>query len=392
VALGAARGPRDAFGGTRGAGSGGLMRIVYVSTIDHGGPVSHVLDLAPRIAARDHDVHVICANDAIAARFRALGLGATPVPVRSKWDARGGSDFWALVAGADVVHTQDRRAGLFGRVLARARSIPVVHTYHGLPEEIAVELGDDAYRDPTVHPARRAWLRYGYLRIEAMLAYLGVVVTPSHAMARYLIGAGVPRGRIRVIPSGADVVREEPPPTRHDPAIVIAMGNLEVWKGVDVLLEACARLPLAARVELYGDGAARASLEAQAARLGVDARFHGHVRGSRDALLDADVLALPSRADNLPVTVLEAMAAAVPVVASRVGGVPELVDDGVTGMLVARDDVNGLAAALTKVLSDDALRVSMGRAGAARVRALFSADDVTDRFLDLYAERCASSR
>jgi glycosyltransferase involved in cell wall biosynthesis len=373
------------------------MRVVYVSTLARGGPVSHLLDLAPRVAALGVDVRVACADGGVAGAFRARGVDAVPLssPVRSKWDVRGASALWPLLADADVVHTHDRRAGLFARVLGRARGAAVVHTYHGLPEEIAVELGrDDGYRDPSVSALRRAWLRGGYLRIEGALAMLGVVVVPSAAMAAYLAAAGVPRARLRVIASGIDVVRAEPG-GRHDPPVVATMANLERWKGVDVLLDACALVARERRlrVDVYGDGDERGALEAQAARLGVDVTFLGHVVGARDRLVvDADVVVVPSRAENLPVAALEAMAAALPVVATRVGGVPELVDDGVTGFVVPPDDAPAMAAAIGKVLADDDLRVAMGRSGAARVASRFSADGTARALVDLYEQRCASSR
>jgi glycosyltransferase involved in cell wall biosynthesis len=357
------------------------MRVVYVSTLKRGGPVSHMEALAARVAGLGVDVRVVRPSDAA---------------VRSKWDVRGALALWPALAGADVVHTHDRRAGLFARVIGRARRATVVHTYHGLPEEIAVELGrDPGYRDPAVPPLRRAWLRYGYLRIEAALALLGAVVVPSEAMASYLAGAGVPRSRLRVIPSGVDVVRAVPPASRHDPAVVAVMANLEPWKGVDVLLAACAQLPPGAKVhvDVYGDGSARGALERRAQQLGVDVTFHGHVPGAPARVLEtADVVVVPSRAENLPMAALEAMAAALPVVGTRVGGVPELVEDGVTGFVVPPDDAPAMAAAIAKILADDSLRVAMGKAGAARVADRFSGDGAARRHVVLYEELCASSR
>jgi len=367
------------------------MRVIYVSTLEHGGPVSHMHALAERVSALGVDVRIVGPHD---------------VGVRSKWDVRGALGLWPLLAGADVVHTHDRRAGLFARVLAKARGAKVVHTYHGLPEEIAVELGrDDGYRDPSVSPLRRTWLRGGYLRIEAALALLGAVVVPSEAMASYLAACGVPRSRLRVIPSGVDVVRAAPSPTLHDPPVVAVMANLERWKGVDVLLDACGTHLHAGRthlhaggmhVDVYGDGRERDALEAQAARLGsagVDVTFHGHVPGARERVAaTADVVVVPSRAENLPMAALEAMAAALPVVGTRVGGMPELVEDGVTGIVVPPDDPGAMAAAIDKVLSDDTLRVAMGTAGAARVAARFSAGGVARQLVDLYEELCGTAR
>lgn len=366
------------------------LRVVYVSTLEHGGPVSYVLDLAPRVATAGADVRVVAASEQAAARFRRAGLTASAVPVRSKWDLRGALDLWPALAGAQVVHTQDRRAGLFARPVGRLRGARVVHTYHGLPEDIAVRVGR-AGPPPGPPPSRlrRLWLFGGYLRIESALALLGAVVAPSVAMAEFLAAAGLPRRRVHVLASGIDVRRSVPPPA-HEPPVVATVANLERWKGIDLLVEAVAGLGV--RLEVYGDGTQRGALEAQATTVGADVRFHGRVDDARDRLLAADLFVLPSRAENLPVSVLEAMAAALPVVATRVGGVPELVQDGVTGRVVAPDDAGALCAAIREVLGDEPGRVAMGRAGAARAAECFDAAAAGARMLELYGELCASSR
>lgn len=366
------------------------MRVVYVSTLGHGGPVSHLLDLAPHVAAAGADVHVVVASEDVAAAFRRAGLATTTVPVRSKWDLRGALGLWRAVGGASVVHTQDRRAGLFARPLARLRGARVVHTYHGLPEDIAVRVGRSGPPpEPGPSALRRLWLFAGYFPIEAALARLGAVVTPSRAMADFLAGTGLPATRIHVLPSGIEVRRKEPEPV-HDPAVVATSANLEHWKGIDVLVEAAAGLE--ARVDVYGDGAERGRLEALARSRRADVTFHGRVRDVRDRLTSADLFVLPSRAENLPVSILEAMAAALPVVATRVGGVPELVEDRVTGRVVAPDDPAALRAAIAEVLADEAARVAMGRAGAARVAERFDAAAAGARLVTLYGDLCGSSR
>ena len=363
---------------------------MYVSTLDHGGPVSHLLDLAPHVARAGAEVRVVAASEAVAASFRATGVAATAVRVRSKWDVRGAGDLWPALAGADVVHTQDRRAGLFARPLGRLRGARVVHTYHGLPEDIAVRVGrSTAPPGPSPSLLRRLWLFGGYLRVEALLARLGAVVVPSRAMADFLAGAGIPPARISVLPSGIDVRRRRPRPV-SSPPVVATVANLEHWKGVDLLVEAVAGL--AVRLEVYGDGTERAALEALAGRVGADVRFLGRVGDVRERLLGADLFVLASRAENLPISVLEAMAAALPVVATRVGGVPELVEHGVTGRVVEPDDPGVLAAAIADVLGDEEARLAMGAAGAARAAEHFDAVAAGERMLARYVELCASSR
>ena len=355
-----------------------------MSSLPAGGPLSHVRDLAPAVAARGIDVTVICADERVAAAFREAGLKAAVVPLQSKFDLRNARRLPALLRGADVVHSHDRRAGLFARTAARMVGARAVHTLHGVPDEIFVLVGrKHPPPPPGVSAARIAWLRIGLMRIEALLAYLGSVVVPSHALATFLVQHGFPRSRLTVIPYGV-TVRRIAPPRLHDPPRVAAAAILEQRKGIDVLLDACASMETPAQVEIFGDGSLREELEAKARRLDIPVRFHGFVDDLRDRLLDVDGLVLPTRADNLPMAILEAMAVALPVVATRVGGVPELVVDGVTGYLVEPDHEAELARALDRVIADPSRHRRLGEAGAARVASHFEAGDVADRIVRLY--------
>lgn len=360
------------------------MRVVYVSTLGWGGPVSHLLYLAPHVAAAGIDVEVVCGSERIAAAFRARGLPADVVEVRSRHDVRGGAALLRRLKTADVVHTHDRRAGLYGRTFGRMAGARVVHTWHGLPEPIAGRLGRSS---PTYHPAasrvRVAWLLHGYLRLEATIARLGTVVVPSETMAGFLRAHGMPARRLRVIPSGVDVRRTEARPV-HAPLVVATAAYLHHLKGIDVLVAACAQVERPLQLEVFGWGECREPLERQAAELGVTAHFHGRVDGFADRLADVDLFVLPSRGENLPISILEAMAEAVPVVATRVGGVPELVGDA--GVLVEPDDPVALAAAIRGLIDEPARRDGLASKGALRAKEHFDAATQAQRLVDLYRE------
>jgi glycosyltransferase involved in cell wall biosynthesis len=369
------------------------VRVVYVSSLTEGGPVSHLLNLAPQVARAGASVHILCGSTDVASRARSLGLQAQAAPLRSKVDVSRAARLWPRLRGADVVHTQDRRALLLCGAAARAAGARLVHTYHGLPEELAGLPGRPHAR-PMGRPLRGAWLLHGHLRIEALLAHLGTLVVPSQAMAGYLASRGFPRDRIRVFPSRVDIRRREPEPP-HQPVRLATAARLEPHKGVDVLLDACAQLgPLIAstHLDIYGDGSLRPHLERRAAEYGLDVSFHGQVGALRDRLLEADVFVLPSLGENLPIAILEAMAVALPVVATRVGGVPELVEDGVTGCLVEPGDAQGLANALAALIVDPERRAALGRAGVQRVAQRFDAAEAGTEMLDFYGRLCASSR
>jgi glycosyltransferase involved in cell wall biosynthesis len=367
------------------------MRVVYVSTIERGGPLTHLRQLVPRVAAQGVDVHVLCGSEQLAESFRRLDVSAEAVPVAHKLDLRGGGSLWPRLEGADVVHTHDRRAGLFGRVAGRLRRAHVVHTLHGMPEEIAARIGRDGTADPPgVSRGRIAWLVHGYLRIEAGLTRLGDVVAPSQAMADFMLDHGFPARLVHVIPYGVETAPEALPSDRE--ALVAGVAaNLEHWKGIDVLLEAARLAQAPVRLEIYGVGSQHEQLERQAQETGVDARFHGFVGDMREPLAGLDVLVQPSRADNLPLAILEAMAAGLPVIGTRVGGIPELVLNGETGVLVEPESPAALAAALDSLAGNPERRRELGRRGRRRVEEHFSAEAIARRTVALYEKLCASS-
>lgn len=172
-------------------------------------------------------------------------------------------------------------------------------------------------------------------------------------------------------------------PERYGPAAdsppgrdIVFVGRLAAVKGVRVLLEAFAQVrpdQPDARLVLVGDGAERTDIEAHARALGCAeaVRFTGYLSQDEvaDELSRADIFALPSFAEGVPVVLMEAMASHLPVLATRIAGIPELVQDGESGFVVPPGDVAAFAAALSALLADPAQRQSMGRKGRARVEA-----------------------
>jgi glycosyltransferase involved in cell wall biosynthesis len=363
------------------------MKVVYVSTLESGGPVSHLLMLAPRVKDSGLDVTVVCASERVAAEFRRRGVRAVVVRLRNALDLPGALRLRGQLAGADIVHTHDRRAGLLARLEAAIAGAAVVHTLHGLPESISVT--------PSGHaPASlegSASLDRARLRAESLLSRIGVTVVPSEALSRLVAAHGFPRERLRVIPNAVELRRRKTE-VRAGDLVVGTAARLEPWKQLDVLIDACARVRKPVRLEVFGDGSLRSSLEAQAQAARVPARFHGHVVDAPDRLGDLDVFALTSRSENLPMSILEAMAWALPVVATRVGGVPELVADGSTGLLVEPGDRDGLAGALETLAGDPTLRADLGTAGASRVAEQFESSVVAKRVVGLYEELMRTRR
>lgn len=188
--------------------------------------------------------------------------------------------------------------------------------------------------------------------------------------------------RMHVIHCGVDPDRY----ARRDHAglHLLFVGRLAGVKGLPVLFEALRGLDLPdLRVTLVGDGPERAALEQAAQGLPVD--FVGYKAQSEvaDLLAEADALVLPSFAEGVPVVLMEAMATGLPVVTTRIAGVPELVEDGTSGRLVPPGDAEALRAALCDVLSDPARARAMGQAGQARVRADYTSDGEAARLSHL---------
>jgi L-malate glycosyltransferase len=281
---------------------------------------------------------------------------------------------------ANVLHTHTlAAANALGRLAGRLAHVPVVSHLH-----IANHF----------RPATRPLLA-GIDNTTARLA--AALVAVSEDTRRAYVEQGYPP-RIRVVYNGVDLapgdangLREELAIPAHAP-LVAEVGRLCDVKGQRELIDAIRRVPEAHAVLVGADlehgGAYEQALRRRADELGVADRvvFTGRRADAARVLAAADVVALPSWTEGLPLVVLEAMALGRAVVATRVGGTPELVIEGETGLLVPPRDAGALADALRRVLSDDALRQRLGDAGRRRVEERFSATAMARDVLELYDE------
>lgn len=224
-----------------------------------------------------------------------------------------------------------------------------------------------------------------------------IVTAVSDGVRRHLLAAGFDAGRVTTIANGIELdpidraARLAPAELGLPPEARMALfvGRLTRQKGLDVLLAAMARLaPDVPAIHLLvaGDGEARSSLEGLASRLGLSARVH--FLGRRDdvsqLMKTAHLAVLPSRWEGLSLVLLEAMAAGLPVVATRVEGQAEVIEDGVSGLLVPSEDPAGLAEAMRRLLGDAALSARLGEAAAEKVRREHSAETMAARYAELY--------
>lgn len=361
------------------------MKVVLVTSIDYGGPIEQSLLLARGLVRRGASVLVTCANEGLAERFSVDGIRAEVAPLRHQADMVGAMHVWRLARGADVVHAHDRRAGLWVRIGPRPRARGLrVYTAHGIPEP---------YQPQPVGPVRpglRATLLYRGLD-AALCSRADAVVVPSRSVTRDLaVRLGYPYDKLVVIPNGIDL--ESPIPNGGD--LIGTLSALEPVKGVDIFLRGAAQL--ARRYPdwefgIFGSGSDASRLASLTHRLGIEDRVErpGFVP-SRTALARMRVYVLSSYSENAPMALLEAMAAGVPVVATNVGGVPEIVDDRVA-QLVPPGSPTAIASAVERLCVDETLRDQQVRAARRRVEERFAADDNARAMGELYEQLLAKA-
>jgi len=335
-----------------------------------GGTERQVAHLATHLDPSRFDVHVACLQQEgpLYGEMASCGLPLTYYPIKG-----------FLRPG--TVRQQLRFAAYL-----RNESIDIVHAYGFYPIVFAVPVARLAGSqvvlasirdsgDPWTHAQRLVQM------CASWLAH-GILVNAAAVRARLRAGGGYAGRAIAVIRNGVDIDRFAPRP--HDEALrsslglppraplVLAVSRLNPMKGIDDYLKAIALLAgryAEARFVIVGDGVSRRDLEDQMHRLGLAGRvvFTGMRLDVAALLSQAAISVAPSLSEGLSNVVLESMAAGVPVVATRVGGTPEIVDDGVTGLLVPPCDAPALAGAIGRLLGNEALARRLGEA--ARVRA-----------------------
>lgn len=267
----------------------------------------------------------------------------------------------------NIVHANSSKAGILGRLAAWIARVPArIFTAHGWAFA--------AYTGPTAK---------AYLWADRALAPL-TTATICVAENELRLGAAARTCDVRrtvVIHNAVDVGAAPRASPANDPAVVLSVGRLKYPKDTRTLLEAAERVPGEWRLDLVGDGPDRPELEPRAP---ANVRFLGERHDVPQLLAAASIFVLSSRSEGFPISVLEAMAAGLPVVASDVGGIAEQVEHEVTGLLVPRGDSAALASALRRLVEDPELRRRMGEAGHARAAQSFDLPAFREAHLRLY--------
>lgn len=365
------------------------MRIVHLTASTFlGGPERQMLGLATALPP-ERTTTFLSFSEAgrcrpFLAAARAAGFDAAELANDTPNLRAAVRELAAFLRGnfADVLVTHGYKSNLLGRPAARQARVPVVSVSRGWTGE-----------------SLKVWCYEAVDRVH--LRFMDRVVCVSQRQADKVRQMGVPPERVRVIRNAARLSAFGKP----DPAaahrlrglaggagpVVVAAGRLSPEKGFHILVEAAARLfrsiP-AARVVLFGDGPERSRLARRAAELGIRDRFvMPGFRSDLDALLPwAEMVVLPSLTEGLPNVALEAAAAAVPVVATAVGGTPEVVVNGQTGFLVPPADPTRLAARMSDLLTRPEWARAFGAAGRRRVECQFSFDGQAQAYCAIFAE------
>lgn len=294
----------------------------------------------------------------------------------------------------DIVHLHSSKAGIVGRLAARLANVPVVvHTVHGWgfnDEQPRVVSGTyQALERTCAHWCDALVVVGSPYRDEGLALGIG---EPSQY---HLIRSGIEIGAYRDVASDRAQLRARLG-LPADALVIGNVGRLSPPKCPELMVRAFARIAHAhpkAHLVLVGDGWQRAEVEAEVAALGLADRVHllGLRRDVPELLHTFDVFVMSSSREGLPRTLPQAMAAGLPVVATRVGGIPDAVRDDVTGFLVPAGDIEALADRLHRLAADPALRAQLGAGGRAGVEE-FSVETMVRRTEELYDRLLARRR
>jgi glycosyltransferase involved in cell wall biosynthesis len=361
------------------------LKIAYIVTRADpiGGAQIHVRDLAEAMQARGHAVVVLTGgegpftDDLRARHIETVILDHLTVPIRPLQDLRALREMRAVLEAfsPDLVAAHSAKAGVIGRMAARLLRVPVIVTTHGWSFTTGV---------PPLKAAVYRW-------IERVTGPFGAdkTITVSEYDRQLALRAGIlSEARIVTVHNG---IPDVAPSLRADPARIpprlVMVARFGAQKDHRTLLRALAELGgLAWELDLVGEGPLLADTQALAASLGIAGRVHflGQRMDVDRILANAQVSLLITNWEGFPLSILEAMRANLPVVASGVGGVGESVRDGETGFVVPQGGVAPLRERVRQLLMDAALRVRLGARGRAVYEEHFALDQAVSKTLAVY--------
>ena len=364
-----------------------VLTLIENATVT--GPARNVIEFG-KVAMPDVEVTLVTyqrgpEESVLATAAREAGLSVALVQERRRWDTKVFRQLRQVIAAhhPDLLETRNVKSHFLVRLLGLHRKYPWIAWNHGYTETSRLD---------------RVYTRLDRWSLPA--AYR--VVTVCQPFADTIASFGVRRDRITILHNAVKPFmrppEEEIEGVRRElavkqEAVVLSVGRLSFEKGHADLLRAAALLVKMSevssfRIVIVGDGPERDPLKRLAAQLGVEqcVSFVGFQRDTKPYYALARIAAVPSHSEGSPNVVLEAMAAALPIVANRVGGVPEILEEGKTGLLVEPRDPEAMAKALARVLTDSELRERLGRAAKTRAETAHTPQSYRNTLVRFYRE------
>ncbi len=355
------------------------MKILYLAThFNYGGITTYVYSLAKSLSERGHEIVVASSGGQVENALRKIpGIHHLTIPIKTKSELSPKVVVSSLVLKrlllkhrVDIIHSHTRVTSVVAGYLKRTTKIPYVTTCHGF------------YRR---NIGRQLLPMWGDLTIAI-----------SDAVKKHLmIDFFVPENRIRLVPNSIDVANFRVDPIRLDTERPLRkvgiVARLSPVKGHAVLIKAMKKVveeyPDACLL-IFGEGKIKYSLIAIAEELKIMDRvlFLPSVANTSEVLREIDIFVLPSLDEGLGLSILEAQACGIPVVASRVGGIPSIVKNNQTGLLVPPGDVDALSGAILKLMDNSRLAVTLGHEGRLTVEEKFDMSRMVEEMEKVYQE------
>lgn len=357
-----------------------------ISTLEIGGAEVQLVNIVRNLDSEVYNSVVCCIakGGPLTTELSKRGIKVVVLSQKSRFNPLVLLPLYCLIKKEriNIVHTHMFRANLWGRLAALFAGVSVIiATEHGL----------------------NPWKNFIHIMINRILAFLTTqIITVSNVGRRIRIQReGINPKKLITIHNCVDLHRFDKTADvcnnirqefnmSSDESVVGFVGRLQEVKGVRYLIESFVELKAVipkVKLLIVGDGTLKASLHNYAQKLGVGEQiiFAGYRRDIPQVLNAMNVFVLPSLREDLPLSPIEAMAMKKPVVATNAGGIPEVVTDGETGILVPPKDATALAKAISRILLDEQLARKMGLAGRQRVEKQFSADTISSRIQQLYS-------
>lgn len=363
-----------------------ILEIIGDSSL--GGAPRHLLSIAENLDAKKFDLHLICPPGPLAGEVRKLSrqIDLDLVAMNSRWDLKAVGKIRRKIKriAPAIIHIHGTRAGALGRLAAAGLNISVIYTEHLWTKNF--QIGNRFLRHLHL---------IGYWFLD-MFTTLNIAV--SEAVKEFMVQSGISRyEKIKVIYNGIE-------PTKHQAKIftsekeflIATVATLNKNKGIQYLLRALPQVKAefpGVRLEIIGDGAYKRALQKEVKKLKLKdyVKFTGFAPDVKKYLTKFDLYVQPSLSESFGLAMAQAMNVGLPVVASAVGGMTEVVTDGKSGLLVEPANSKALAAAILALLRQPAKARRMGKAARQEAQTRFNLKDMIGELETVYEETAASS-